>query len=112
MRALVLIALIFSSTQIFARELNYQEKLVTMTLERNLTLNRFMVENIATQELSLTDYLSFQLMKKACLPLELAIEHVKKAPSNHPDQSVDFAKYYAVCSEGALGLSALYVRQH
>ncbi|MBT3584350.1 MAG: hypothetical protein HN509_05570 [Halobacteriovoraceae bacterium] len=107
----VIITLSVLSFSLSARELTAGEKLVLTTLERTTKVRTYMQDNIRTEDLSFRQYLSFQLLKKSCLPLELTIAKIEKEETEYKDQSKFLLGLYTTCSEGTLSLSNLFIEQ-
>ncbi len=109
--AMTLLFLFFLSFGLESRELTYKEKLVFNSMEKTLRVKAFMEGRIRPGDLSFSDYLSYQIMKKGCLPLEAKFKKVEQADDQLKDQSKGLRKFYSACSESALGLGHLYVVQ-
>ena len=111
MKYLILSLVMISSLCLNARELTRKEKLVITTLERTDAVKGWMTKSIKVRDLSFSDYLSYQVLRKSCDPLRLGLVAIEKAGEELPDQSEKLLASYLACAEGALGLSKLYVTQ-
>lgn len=113
--ALIILGIFFLSLTVRSangREPNYQEKVIIGTYKRTHKVKSYMQDNINPDLLSFSEYLSFQLMKKACAPMDYALKQLEKRDQEYPDQTHNLVKAYGVCSEATHGLSSLYIQQH
>lgn len=94
------------------RELNYQEKLSLLPYTKTKKVMGYMVEKIDNRSLSIPDYLSYGIMKKACVPLDKLVEKIKSEEEDYQDQSKKITTLYSVCAESTLGLTSLYIQQN
>jgi len=108
--AAAILFLFFLSFTLESRELTYKEKLIFNSTEKTITVKNFMEIQIRPGDLSFKDYLSYQIMKKGCLPLESSFKKIEQA-EELKDQSKKLSKLYNVCSESALGLGHLFIMQ-
>ena len=110
MKYIVLLAFIFS-TSALTRELSYQEKLTLLPFTKTKNIKTYMLKNIDNRDLSIPDYFSFSIMKKACDPLSLLLKKIEKEDNTYNDQSRNISTLYSVCAEATLGLTSLYIKQ-
>ena len=94
------------------RELLVTEKAVLINLDRVKNVQQYMQTNIDESALSFRDFLSYQIQKKACLPMEQIIKKIEGEAADYPDQSLKLLQAYVLCSQGVLGQSHLYVEQN
>jgi hypothetical protein len=96
---------------LLSRELNYQEKAATLTHPKAIKVKDYMEQNIDQRQLSIPEFVSFNILKRSCLPVDGLIKKIQNEDEEYPDQSKLLISLGHLCSEGALGLTALYVDQ-
>jgi hypothetical protein len=107
---LLMLFFFFLSFAVRSRELNHREKLTLAPFKKTQAVKGYMLDQIDPTSLPIRDFLSFQVYKQACTPLQLALKGVADASDELPDQSKTFIPLYQGCAEGVLGLSSLYVK--
>lgn len=102
--------LLFAGLRVKARELSPTESLALVPLKKTMSVKEYMEEELGNTRLSFTQTLSFRTLKLSCLLLDSTLERIAAQTSEYPDQSQLILQQYALCSEGVLGLSQLYVK--
>lgn len=105
--ALFFISFAFNSQ---SRELTFKERAVLTPMPKTMRVKTFMMEHIDRSALSFEDYLAFQILRNACLPLDSLQVRLEREEDVYPDQSVELLKAYGLCAEGVLGLTDIYLR--
>lgn len=104
----IVAAVLLSTTPVMSRELNNQERLSLVPLKRTLEVKRIVEEQIPVRDLSFGEYLRYNILKKACLPLTELVKKIEKEVATYPDQSKNIITFYGACSESVLSLTHLY----
>lgn len=102
--------LVFMSVRTSGRELTQEERLALIPYQNSVVVKEYMELNTATSKLGFTDRLAFATLKRSCLPLTLHVEKIEAEEETYPDQSNTLLQLYALCSEGTMGLSRLYIK--
>lgn len=105
--ALFFISFAFNSQ---SRELTFKERAVLTPMPKTMRVKTFMMEHIDRGVLSFEDFLSFQILRNACLPIDSLQARLEREEDIYPDQSVELLKAYGLCAEGVLGLTDIYLR--
>ena len=93
-----------------SRELTFKERATLTPLAKTMRVKNYMLEHIDRSGLSFEDFLSFQILRNACVPLDSLQARLARESDDFPDQSGELLKGYAVCAEGVLGLTDIYLR--
>lgn len=105
--ALFFISFAFNSQ---SRELTFAEKGVLIGEAKTLRVKSQIESSLAELNLPFQDYLSYQILKKACVALDIHKGQLARAAVDYPDQSAQLIKSYGLCAEGTLGLVDMYLR--
>lgn len=93
-----------------SRELTEQEKLALIPWENTRVVRNFMAEETKLSNLGWVDRLGFGALTKTCEPLVKHIQKIEGEIPDYPEQSKTLIQLYALCSEGTMGLSRLYIK--
>lgn len=104
------IFLFMVSVRTQSRELTDTEKLALIPWSNTSVVRNFMAENTKVSNLGIIDRLGFTALKQSCYPLTRHIEKIEGEVPVYPDQSQQLIQLYALCSEGTLKLSRLYIK--
>lgn len=91
-----------------SRELSYKERMATLAAKNHIELSQFFVDQIDPQGLPLNEYISYNVLKKSCLPLQAQFKKIDHADEELEDQSKKLRVLYEGCMEGTLALGHLY----
>ncbi|EQC48435.1 hypothetical protein M899_1896 [Bacteriovorax sp. BSW11_IV] len=92
-----------------ARDLSVKEKLSLINYERNQEVLEELVANIRANDLSIPEYLSFQIHKKGCLPVRGLKEKIERENDEYKDQSLLLKELDSVCAQSISGIAKLYL---
>ena len=106
--AFVVVFAFFISMAARSRDLTYKERTAVLAAKNHIELNTYFVDQIDPQSLPLNEYISFNVLKKSCLPLTLHLTKIEEQDDEFKDQSVKLRAYYIGCMEGTLALGHLY----
>jgi hypothetical protein len=70
-----------------------------------------MLQNIDQRQLSIPEFVSYRIMKKSCQPMASLMIKIEEESEDFADQAKILTTLKHLCSDGVLGLSALYVNQ-
>ncbi len=101
---------VFISVRTEARELTQEETLALIPYKNAQVVKTYMESTTPKRQLSWNDRLAFEAFRKACVPLELHLDKVEREVQEYPDQTKIILQLYALCSEGTMGLSRLYIK--
>lgn len=104
------IFLFMVSVRTQSRELTDTEKLSLLAWEGTRNVRNYMAENTNVSNLGFADRLGFSALTKSCLPLVKHIEKIEREDPAYADQSKQLLQLYALCSEGTLKLTSLYIK--
>lgn len=111
--AFILLGLFFAfiTVRSEARELTKPERLALIPWQQNTELVKTFMENkTLIKKLSFTERLAFSALKQTCFPLTKHLEVIDQEEEAFPDQTQFILQLYALCSEGTMGLSRLYIK--
>lgn len=106
--AFVLVFAFFVSMAARSRELTYKERMAVLASKNHIELNTFFADEIDPQGLPLNEYISFNVLKKSCLPLSTHLRKIEEQDDQYKDQSIKLRLLYEGCMEGTLALGHLY----
>lgn len=109
--AFVLVFAFFISMAARSRDLSYKERMAVLAHKNHIELNNFFSEQIDPQGLPLNEYISYNVLKKSCLPLSAHLTKIDERDDQYPDQSIKLRLLYEGCMEGTLALGHLYQRK-
>lgn len=92
-----------------SRELSLKEKLALMNFERNQEVYEELVTYIRPSELSIPEYLSFQIYKKGCSPVRELKNKVERESVEYKDQALLFKEFDGLCAQSISGILKLYL---
>lgn len=104
------IFLVFVSVRTEARDLTTEERLALLPWQNTKVVKSYMEEKTPANQLSWSDRLAFEALKKSCRPLELHLDKIEGEEESYPDQTRVILQLYTLCSEGTMGLSRLYIK--
>ena len=93
-----------------ARELTRDESLSLIPWNNTQKVKTFMEEETDIRALSFIDRLAFGALRGSCLPLTEHIKKIDGEANDYPDQSKNLFQLYALCSEGTMNLTRLYIK--
>lgn len=96
--------------QAYARDLSLKERAALMHFDKNEKVMDELISQIDSPELSIPDYLSYQVNKNSCLPVKKLREHVLGADEDYKDQTLNLSRLNSVCTQGIVGLTSLYFK--
>jgi hypothetical protein len=102
--------LLFAGIRAKARPLTAAESLTLIPLKKTLEVKKYMQDHLDQRRLKFPQLIALRAMELACKPLEATLTKIEGELDTYPDQKGMLFKQYALCSEGALGLSQLYIR--
>ncbi len=106
--AFVLVFAFFVSMAARSRELTYKERMAVLASKNHIELSTFFVDHIDPQGLPLNEYISYNVLKKSCVPLTLHLKKIENEDEEFKDQSIKLRVFYEGCMEGTLALGHLY----
>ena len=92
-----------------ARDLNLREKTSILNLSKTVRVGEFALSHIDPSSLSLSDYLSFKVLKNSCAPLNKQIEKISQENEEYDDQSGRLSTLMNICSQGIISLADLMI---
>lgn len=104
------IFLFMVSVRTQSRELTDTERLSLISWNSTKDVRNFMAEKTIVSNLGIVDRLGFTALKRSCLPLTRHIDKIESEEPLYPDQSQQLIQLYALCSEGTLKLTRLYIK--
>lgn len=102
--------LVFMSVRTTGRELTQEERLALIPYENSAVVKEYMETNTQVTKLRFADRLAFSALKQSCKPLTLHLDKIANEEETYPDQTKVILQLYALCSEGTMGLSRLYIK--
>ncbi len=109
---MVILFIFLVSITVRSRELTIAEKVMVSRMAKAKSVQTWMVDHIEAEHLNFEDFISFQVYKKSCLPMERKFKKIEEADESYSDQSKSLLVPYGLCQEGALGLSRLFIDQN
>lgn len=106
--AFVVVFAFFVSMAARSRDLTYKERMAVLASKNHIELSTYFADQIDPQSLPLNEYISFNVLRKSCLPLTLHLNKIEEQNEEFKDQSVKLRVYYIGCMEGTLALGHLY----
>jgi len=97
--------------QSHARELTIREKTALLNFDKTIKVKNYVESNIVVNELPLTQYLSYKVLKNTCRPVTSELVKIDNASDDLKDRSKTLVKMMSVCSQGVIGLTNLYIEQ-
>ncbi|EQC46347.1 hypothetical protein [Bacteriovorax sp. Seq25_V] len=92
-----------------ARDLTLKEKTAILNLSKTTRVAEFALSHIDASSLSLTDYLSYKVLKNSCTPLNKQIDKIGQETSEYEDQSARLSTLMNICSHGVISLTDLMI---
>lgn len=104
------IFLVFVSVRTEARDLTQEENLAIIPWKNTQIVKTYMESKTPKDRLNWRDRLAYEALKQSCRPLTLHLDKIAGEEETFPDQTRVILQLYALCSEGTMGLSRLYIK--
>jgi hypothetical protein len=102
--------LLFAGLRVKARELTTAEALALVPLKKTQSVKLYMEEELGERRLNFSQAISFRALKLSCRLIEATVAKIDNAADDYPEQVDSIFQNYALCSEGTLGLTQLYIK--
>lgn len=112
--ALIILGLFFISLTVRSRELSVTERAALISLKKTTNLKKFFEAKINRDDLGISDYIAFSVLRRSCDPLNLMLKHIGNQDEDS-EAIKDKAKALLVlmngCEKGTISMSSLYIEQ-
>lgn len=109
---ILLVFILTIALESHARDLSFKEKTVILNLEKTKNVFTFSLQSIDVSRLSLTQFLSYKVLKNSCRPLESLLGKISNENEDYKDQSNLLDTYMNACSQGTISLVDMYLENH
>jgi hypothetical protein len=107
----IILCFFFLAFNLQSRELSYKERLIVLNAKKTIEVKNHMQDKIRPADLPIRTYLSFQLMKKGCIPFKTITNDILESSDDTAEQTEKLYAAYNACSESTIGLTHIYISQ-
>ena len=92
-----------------ARTLDLTERAMVSNYARTKNVSEFMIGHINPNDLAISEYITYQVLKNSCNPLENKLADIGNASKKYESQSKKLGELMDICSQATIGLTSLYL---